>query len=109
MDGFSAVPDEIRTYGDIATEAAGQIAAAGGLDIATSVAALTPVFGAIGADFLTTSAATQTAHVQSVAALANVYAGTGSVAHAVAAAYDTAEHGTGSILSAARNALGGNV
>ncbi|AVP68512.1 ESX-1 secretion-associated protein [Rhodococcus hoagii] len=108
MDGFSAAPDEIRVYGDVAAGAATHIATAGGLDLAANVAALTPVFGAIGADFVATFAATQTAHARSVAALANHYAGTGAVAHAVAAAYDATDHATGRVLGDARSALGGN-
>jgi len=108
LNGFSAAPDEIRAYGAVAAGAAAHIAATEGLDVATNVAALTPVFGLIGADFLATYAATQATHAGSVAALANVYAGTGSVAHAIAAAYDAADHATGTALGSALIALGGN-
>lgn len=108
MDGFSAVPDEIRVYGDVAAGAATHIATAGGLDLAANVAALTPVLGTIGADFLATFAATQSTHARSVAALASHYAGTGSVAHAIAAAYDATDHATGRVLGDARNTLGDN-
>ncbi|CAM3133817.1 type VII secretion target [Prescottella defluvii] len=108
MDGFTAAPDEIRAYGDIAAQTAAHIGAAGAFDAAADVAALTPVFGVIGADFLATFAATRVTHAKSVAALANVYAGTSSVAHTVAAAYDTTDRATGAVLGAARDTLGGN-
>jgi hypothetical protein len=108
LDGFSAAPDEIRAYGNVTAAAAAHIAATEGLDVATNVAALTPVFGVIGADFLATYAATQATHAGSVAALANVYAGTGSVAHAIAAAYDAADQATGAVVGAARSAMGDN-
>ncbi|MDH6678988.1 hypothetical protein M2284_003201 [Rhodococcus sp. LBL1] len=108
MDGFSAAPDEIRAYGNVAAGAAAHIATTEGLDVVANVAALTPVFGVIGADFLATYAATQATHAGSVAALANVFAGTGSVAHAIAAAYDAADQATGAVLGSAGNALGEN-
>jgi len=108
LDGFSAAPDEIRAYGSVAAGAAAHIAATEGLDVAANVAALTPVFGVIGADFLATYAATQATHAGSVAALANVFAGTGSVAHAIAAAYDAADQATAAVLGSARTDLGDN-
>ncbi|RVW04033.1 ESX-1 secretion-associated protein [Rhodococcus xishaensis] len=108
MNGFSAAPDEIRAYGSIAAGAAAHIAATEGLEVAANVAALTPVFGVIGADFLATYATTQATHAGSVAALAHSYAGTGSVAHAIAAAYDAADQNTSTVLGAAQTALGEN-
>ncbi|MGO4201180.1 type VII secretion target [Rhodococcus sp. TAF43] len=108
MDGFTAAPDEIRAYGDIAAETAANIGAAGAFDAAANVVALAPVFGVIGADFLATFATTQVTHARSVAALANVYAGTSSLAHTIAAAYDGADRSTGAALGAARDALGEN-
>lgn len=108
LNGFSAVPDEIRAYGDVAAGAAAHIAATEGLEVAANVAALAPVFGVIGADFLATYAATQATHAGSVAALANVFAGAGTVAHAIAAAYEQADHATASALGTARTALGAN-
>ncbi|QCQ90900.1 type VII secretion target [Rhodococcus sp. SGAir0479] len=106
MNGFSAVPDEIRAYGDVASGAAAHIAATEGADIAANAAALAPVFGVIGADFLATYATTQATHAASVAALANVFAGTGTVAHAIAAAYEHADQTTGTVLGAAGTTLG---
>ena len=106
MNGFSAAPDGIRAYGDIAAGAAAHIAATEGLDAVAELAALTPVFGLIGADFLATYAATRSTHAGAVAALAQVYAGTGTVAHAIATAYDTTDQNTGTVLGAARTTLG---
>lgn len=106
MNGFSAVPDDIRGYGDIAAGAAAHIAATEGADVAANVAALAPVFGVIGADFLATYATTQATHAGSVAALSSVFAGTGAVAHAIAAAYEGSDHATAAVLGSARTTLG---
>lgn len=108
MNVFRAVPDDIRAYGAVAAGAAAHIAATEATDIAADVTALAPAFGVIGADFVATYATTRAIHAGSVAALGAVYAGTASVAHAVAAAYDATDQATGIALGDAAHTLGDN-
>lgn len=88
MSGFEAVTDGIRGYGDTAAEVAGHIAGAGAFDLAANITALTPVFGAVGADFLAMFGIAQASHAKSVGELANHYGATALAAHVSAAGYD---------------------
>ena len=85
MSALTAVPDDIDAYGQSAALAATHIAAAGGADLAAHLAALAPVFGPIGADFLAKFGAVQAEHALSVGHLAAHYAATAAAAHACAA------------------------
>jgi hypothetical protein len=102
-----AVPDGIRNYGTTAAQAAEQVGSAAALDLGTNLAALAPVFGPIGADFLASFAAAQANHAASVAELAHHYAQTAIAAHATAESYDSVDGATGDALGAVGDELGG--
>ncbi|MBJ8345271.1 type VII secretion target [Antrihabitans sp. YC2-6] len=98
MSALHAELDGIRSYGNTAADVASRIVGAAGVDLTGNVAALTPVFGAIGGDFLAMFAVAQANHAKSVADLAGHYAATAAAAHATAASYQVADHGTAATL-----------
>ncbi|MCU1643444.1 MAG: hypothetical protein JWN03_3719 [Nocardia sp.] len=91
MSNLVATPDAIRHYGDVSAAMASTIAGAAGADQVATVAALVPVFGLIGQDFLLSFAGAQGNHFASTAELAAVHAGTAVTAHEAAATYDGVE------------------
>ncbi|EOM75898.1 ESX-1 secretion-associated protein [Rhodococcus rhodnii] len=90
--------DGIRAYARSAAQSAEQIGSAGAYDLAANIAALTPVLGPIGADFLAAFAHAQSTHAQSVAELAAHYAGTAAAADSAAAGYDGTDRASGDAL-----------
>ncbi|WP_067561549.1 type VII secretion target [Nocardia acidivorans] len=91
MSNLAASPDAIRHYGDVSAAMASTIAGAAAVDQAATVAAVVPVFGLIGQEFLLSFAGAQGNHFASTAELAAVHAGTAVTAHEAAAAYDSVE------------------
>ncbi|GAA5067168.1 type VII secretion target [Nocardia callitridis] len=102
MSDFVATPDAIRAYGDSAAAMATGIATAGAFDEAATIAAVVPVFGLIGQDFLMSFAYAQGNHLSSLFELAGVHAGTAVAAHEAAAAYDASETSSIDEFGAAR-------
>ncbi|MFE6923285.1 type VII secretion target [Nocardia sp. NPDC057663] len=91
MNHVAVVPDAVRAYaGASATMAAG-VAQAGAVDQAATVAAVVPVFGLIGQEFLLSFAYAQANHLTSVAELAAVHAGTALTAAQAASTYEGAD------------------
>lgn len=88
MTAVNAELAGIRNYGDSAAEVSSRIAGAGAIDLAANIAALTPVFGAIGADFLAMFGVAQANHAKSVLQLAEHYGATAVAAHATAGEYE---------------------
>ncbi|GAF48935.1 MULTISPECIES: type VII secretion target [Rhodococcus] len=107
MSDVFVVTDGIRNYGATAAQAAEQISGAAALDLGANLAALAPVFGPIGADFLASFAAAQANHARSVAELASHYAQTAIAAHATADSYDSVDGANGAALGAAGDGIGG--
>ncbi|NLU81282.1 type VII secretion target [Rhodococcus sp. HNM0569] len=107
MSDVSVVTDGIRAYGATTAQAAEQVAAAGAFDLAANIAALTPVLGPIGADFLAAFAHAQGTHAEAVASLANFYTQTALAANASADGYDDTDAGTGSALGGLGPDMGG--
>ena len=101
MNGAYAELDGLHEFGNTAAVVAEQILGAGSFDLAKNVAALTPVFGAIGADFLAAYAVAQANHAKSVAELGGHFAATAASAHATAAQYRAADDSTATALGAA--------
>ena len=101
------VTDGIRKYGATAAQAAEQISSAAALDLGANLAALAPVFGPIGADFLASFAAAQANHATSVAELATHYAQTAIAADATAQSYDSVDGANGAALGSVGDGLGG--
>ncbi|MRH88612.1 hypothetical protein GFY24_14365 [Nocardia sp. SYP-A9097] len=91
MSNLAANPDAIRHYGDVSAAMASTIAGAAAADQGATLAAIVPVFGLIGQEFLLSFAGAQGNHFASTADLAAVHAGTAITAHEAAAAYDAVE------------------
>lgn len=101
MSEIVVTPDTFRQYGDIAGRMATTTAVAGSVDQAATVAAVVPVFGLIGQDFLATFAQSQANHLTGVMQLANVYDQTSKAAYHSANAYEGAEGQSSSGFSTA--------
>lgn len=97
MSEMSAIPEGIESYAAMHATVASALGTAEGIDQAANVAALVPVFGLIGQEFLASFAYAQANHVLSVGQLAASHAG--SAAHAMASAESyratDAEHASG--------------
>lgn len=106
MSGFAARTDGIRSYAATAGSMSEQVAQAGGMNVAESLATLGPVFGLIGADFLAAFGAVLGTHVASIGGLAAVLAGTADNAAAIAGAYDAAEESNAASLRSVGAGLG---
>lgn len=91
MTEFSASTDHIRRFAGQIDTAGADVGALGGMDVAASVAALGPVFGLIGADFVQVFGAAQTSHAASIEKLGKVLAASSLTANAIADVYDSNE------------------
>ncbi|MFI1240362.1 type VII secretion target [Nocardia salmonicida] len=88
MSHFEVVPEALRAYGSESAAMAAGVASTAAVDQAVTVAAVVPVFGLIGQEFLASYAFAQANHLQSVAELAAVHAGTALTAVQGAATYE---------------------
>lgn len=88
MTEFLASTAQIRQFAGRLGTAAGEVAAVGEMDVGQSVAALGPVFGLIGADFVTVFGAAQTSHAASIGKLAAVLTASSQTANVIASVYD---------------------
>ncbi|MBJ8338587.1 hypothetical protein JGU71_06800 [Antrihabitans sp. YC3-6] len=95
MSDVAAVPDAIRAYGDVSAGMAAAVVTAGTIDTTATVAAMVPVFGLIGQDFLAAFAVAQGNHIFSIGQLAAVHAGTAAAAITGAAEYETVDTAAG--------------
>lgn len=105
MNDVHVEPDGIRQYGNTSGEIASRIFNEGVYDLQGNLATLTPVFGAIGVDFLSAFGAAQTGHSKAVLELAAHYASTATAAHETAAAYE----GTDGASAAALGGIGNGI
>ncbi|MFD1811878.1 type VII secretion target [Rhodococcus gannanensis] len=101
MAEFSAVTEGIRAYGGTATAMASGVRTAAVGTAATGPGVLTPVFGLIGGDFLAAFAAAHASHTAALTALADTLDSMGTAAHATATAYDDADRGVATAVTAA--------
>ncbi|MEU7764898.1 type VII secretion target [Nocardia sp. NPDC049190] len=88
MDKVLVVTDALRGYGDAAAATAVEVATAGAANQAATIAAVIPVFGLIGQDFLAAFAVAQANNMMSVAEVAHVHGMTAVASHGGAATYD---------------------
>ncbi|MTE11540.1 type VII secretion target [Nocardia aurantiaca] len=95
MSHLVATPDAIRAYGDASAAMASTVAGAAAVDQVATIAAMVPVFGLIGQDFLLSYAGAQGNHLSSVAELAAVHAGTAVTAYEAAAGYESVDDASG--------------
>jgi hypothetical protein len=98
-----ALPGRIRGYGQTAGTVGTAIASAGALDLGAHLAALSPVFGAIGTEFLGAFGAAHITHTVSIGELASHFDATALAAEAAAAGYESTDLAT---ATAARSVQG---
>ncbi|MCX5045296.1 type VII secretion target [Aldersonia sp. NBC_00410] len=91
MSSIEVVPAGIRAFADTSAAVSTQLASAGGFDLAENLAAATPVFGLIGADFLAMFALAQAKHATAVGDLSSAYGTSSATAHATATSYERSD------------------
>ncbi len=83
----AAVPAAITAFGGAQAAVSADIAAAGGVEMATVAAALAPVFGPIGADHVIATLSAMGVNLFEMGQLAAVHAGIAATSVAAAAGY----------------------
>ncbi|MFJ1456114.1 type VII secretion target [Nocardia wallacei] len=106
-EDLSVETDAVRAFAATHEGVAGQIAAAGNMDAVSHVAAMTPVFGVIGADYLAMFAAAQVLHCKDVNELSDKCNHLGQSAFGTAAIFDDTDSAWSSTLGALGNQIGG--
>lgn len=91
MTELSVDPEAVRAFAATQHGVAADIAAAGNLDTVAGVAAMTPVFGLIGADYLAMYAAAEVLHAKDINALSGRYAHLGTTASGTAGTIETTD------------------
>lgn len=82
MDNVTVSPDALDGYAAATASIATMVASAGSINAAANTAAMIPVFGLIGQEFLAEFIGAQANHLFSVGSLAAVHAGTAASAAA---------------------------
>ncbi|WP_067571805.1 type VII secretion target [Nocardia acidivorans] len=106
MADLSVDTDAVRGFATTQHGVAADIAATGGLDTVGHVAAMTPVFGLIGADFLASFAVAELLHDRDITALSARFSHIGQAAFGSAAAYDSTDDAFASGLGSAASRIG---
>jgi hypothetical protein len=106
MSDISVVPDALRSYGAAMGSVSAAVASTGAFDTAGNLAAMTPVFGLIGQDFLAAFAVAQANHAQNYADLATLFGHHARLAHQSAAGYESTDGQTRHRLGSINAALG---
>ncbi|WP_330179058.1 ESX-1 secretion-associated protein [Nocardia sp. NBC_01503] len=91
MNVLNVQPQTFRQYGDISEGMAATVAVAGAVDQAASIAAVVPVFGLIGQDFLASFAYAQTNHFAALAELVDACVTTAATSRMAAQSYEQTE------------------
>lgn len=107
MSDLSVETDALRAFGVTNSGVAGDIAGAGNFDGAANVAAMTPVFGLIGADYLAMFAAAQLLHARDINELSAKYHDMAGAAFSSATNYDVADADNAAALGKAAGDIGG--
>ena len=105
MSDLSVETEALRAFGTTNAGIGTEISGAGIGDAVANVAALTPVFGLIGADYLAMFAAAQVLQARDVNDLAAKFQHLSQAAFSSAAAYDGTDSGTAGALGTAGGAL----
>ncbi|WP_024805522.1 type VII secretion target [Nocardia sp. BMG51109] len=106
-ENLSAETDAVRAFATTQEGVAGQIAAAGDMDAVGHVAAMTPVFGLIGADYLAMFAAAQVLHCKDINDLSAKCDHLGRAAFGTAAVFDDTDSAFQGALGSLGNEIGG--
>ncbi|MFE6858019.1 type VII secretion target [Nocardia sp. NPDC057668] len=106
MADLSVDTGAVRAFATAQDGVAADIAATGGLDTVAHVAAMTPVFGLIGADFLAGFAVAELLHDKDINSLSSRFAHLGQAAFGSAATYDVADESFAGGLDSIAGAIG---
>ncbi|MFE5285636.1 type VII secretion target [Nocardia sp. NPDC056611] len=106
MADLSVDTGAVRAFAAAQEGVAADIGAQGGLDTVAHVAALTPVFGLIGADFLAGYAVAELLHDRDINALSGRFAELGQAACGSAATYESADADVAGWLGAVAGQIG---
>ena len=104
---MSVETDPLRVFAATHEGVAAQISGAGNMDTASHVAAMTPVFGIIGADYLAMFAAAQVLHCQDINDLSQKVNDISGAAFNTAATFDSGDSEFSGALKAVTNTIGG--
>jgi hypothetical protein len=107
MADLSVDTEAVRAFAATQEGVAAQVADAGNVDAAGNVAAMTPVFGLIGADYLAMFAAAQVLHAQDINDLAGKVNHIGQAAFGTVAVVTDTDQSSASALGAVTNPIGG--
>ncbi|MFE9789612.1 type VII secretion target [Nocardia salmonicida] len=91
MNVLNVQPQTFRQYGEISDTMAATVAVAGAVDQAAVIAAVVPVFGLIGQEFLMSFAYAQANHFAALTQLVEILATTADSARVAAASYEMTE------------------
>ncbi|WP_327150660.1 type VII secretion target [Nocardia sp. NBC_01329] len=105
MSDVSVATDALRAFGITNSGIGTEIAAVGNIDAVTNVAALTPVFGLIGADYLAMFAAAQVLQARDINDLSAKYQKLSEAAFTSAFNYDLTDDGTAGALGTTGSGL----
>ncbi|ONM50285.1 type VII secretion target [Nocardia donostiensis] len=107
MSDLSVETDALRAFGTTNAGIAGEIAGAGNFDAAANIAALTPVFGLIGADYLAMFAAAQVLQAKDINDLSAKYHELSRAAFSSAVNYDVGDMSNAAALGKVAGEIGG--
>ena len=104
---FSVETEAVRAFAATHKGVAAQISGVGNMDTVGHVAAMTPVFGLIGADYLAMFAAAQVLHCQDINDLSGKVDKIGQAAFGTAATFDDTDSSFSTALESATKQIGG--
>ncbi|ATL68574.1 type VII secretion target [Nocardia terpenica] len=107
MSDLSVETDAVRAFAATHEGVAADIAGAGNFDTVTHVAAMTPVFGIIGADYLAMFAAAQLLHAKDINDLSAKCDHLGKAAFGSAAVFDDTDQSSAGTLGNIGTQIGG--
>jgi hypothetical protein len=109
MSDLSVETEAVRAFAATNAGVAGDVAGAGNFDAVANVAAMTPVFGLIGADYLLMFAAAQVLQTKDINELSAKYTKLSQAAFSSATAFDGTDLSNAGALGAIANQIGGAV
>ncbi|WP_406278942.1 ESX-1 secretion-associated protein [Nocardia sp. NBC_00881] len=109
MSDLSVETEAVRAFAATNAGIADDLAGAGAFDAVRNVAALAPVFGLIGVDYLAMFAAAQVLQAKDINDLSAKYAKLSESAFSAAAAYDATDSFNAGALGSIADQIGGAV
>ncbi|MFI9511388.1 type VII secretion target [Nocardia sp. NPDC052566] len=106
MSDLSVETDGVRAFAATNAGIAGDISGAANFDVVKNVAALTPVFGLIGADYLAMFAAAQVLQAKDINDLSAKFGKLSAAAFSSANLYDLTDVSSAAAVTAAAKGMG---